>query len=177
MLEEALCWGNDTTLLMRLKPSIAPAELKDRWWGKNWEEANPIMRSLDLSNEEWALLKTSYAKTKDMIRVFHERGVLLTAGSDVGMPWITPGVSLNRELELLVSSGIPPLDVLTIATHNGALALGILDEVGTVETGKNADLVVLKANPIKDIRNTREIEMVIKEGRRYVPSELLQKGK
>jgi len=108
-----------------------------------------------------------------MIRHFHEHGVLITAGSDVAMPWITPGVSFHRELELLVSSGIPPLDVLTIGTRNGARALGISDEVGTVEAGKRADLLVLRADPLKDIRNTREIDLVIMNGHRYEPSALL----
>ncbi|MFQ5605625.1 MAG: amidohydrolase family protein [bacterium] len=82
-------------------------------------------------------------------------------------------MSFHRELDLLVSTGIPPLDVLTIATNNGAWALGISDEIGTVEAGKRADLLVLRADPLKDIRNTREIDLVIMNGHRYQPSALL----
>ena len=62
--------------------------------------------------------------------------------------------------------GVPALDVLSIATRNGAEALGILDEVGTVESGKRADLVILTADPLDDIRNTRQIEGVYLAGKR-----------
>ena len=169
---ESLYWGNDTALLERLEPAYAPTALTQTW-GENWQQANPFMRQWNLTNEEWDQLKRAFDHTKEMIRHFHERGVLITAGSDVAMPWITPGVSFHRELELLVSSGIPPLDVLTIATSNGARALGISDEVGTVEVGKRADLLVLRADPLKDIRNTREIDLLIMNGDRYEPSTLL----
>ena len=126
----------------------------------------------------WFVLATSivflFMATKAMIRVFHERGVLITAGSDVAMPWFTPGVSFHRELELLVSTGISAFDVLTIGTQNRARALGIAKEVGTIEEGKRADLVVLRADPLDDIRNTRKIELIIANGKRYEPAQLLQ---
>jgi imidazolonepropionase-like amidohydrolase len=111
-----------------------------------------------------------------MVRVigeFHRRGVLLTAGTDYMNPWMTPGVAFHRELELLVSAGIPPLDVLRIATRNGAEALGILRDVGTIEAGKRADLVVLSADPLNSISNTRKIERVFLKGRPYEPRQLL----
>ena len=102
-----------------------------------------------------------------------DRGILLTAGSDLPNPWVIPGVSFHEELQLLVDSGIPPLDVLRIATINGATALGIDDETGTVEVGKRADLVVLTANPLDDIANTRSIEWVILGGVTLKPDALL----
>jgi imidazolonepropionase-like amidohydrolase len=68
-------------------------------------------------------------------------------------------------MELLVDAGIPPLQVLKLATHNGAEALGLLDTVGTITVGKQADLVLLSADPVRDIRNTRHIEAVIEAGR------------
>jgi imidazolonepropionase-like amidohydrolase len=76
-------------------------------------------------------------------------------------------------MELLARAGIPPLDVLTIASANGARALGIIGEVGTIEAGKRADLVVLTADPLTDIRNTRSIEYVFLAGRRLRPDSLL----
>jgi imidazolonepropionase-like amidohydrolase len=82
-------------------------------------------------------------------------------------------VGLHEELELLVAAGIPPLEVLTIATRNGAETLGLLDEIGTVEAGKRADLLVLSADPTADIRNTRSIEAVIQGGEVMRPAELL----
>jgi imidazolonepropionase-like amidohydrolase len=101
-----------------------------------------------------------------IIKRFWESGVLITAGTDLGNPWITPGVSLHHELELLTSAGIPPLEVIKIATKNGAKALHILDNVGTIEVGKQADLI-LNANPIEDIKNTRKIEMVFQAGKLF----------
>ena len=68
-------------------------------------------------------------------------------------------------IELLVRAGIPPLAVLKIATHDAADWLGVLDTVGTVETGKRADLVVIDGNPLDDIRNTRTISRVYLGGR------------
>lgn len=110
------------------------------------------------------------------VRVFHERGVRLTVGTDYLNPWMTPGVALHRELELLVSAGISPLDVLTLATRNGAEALGIADETGTIEVGKRADLVVLSEDPLISISNTRSIELVVLRGEPHRPAELLQVG-
>ena len=174
VLIESLYWGDDPSVSARLEPSFAPAALVDGWWGENWEEANPFMRQWSLTDDEWAQAKRGFVATKAMIRVFHERGVLITAGSDVAMPWITPGVSFHRELELLVSTGISALDVLVIGTRNGAAALGIASDVGTVEEGKRADLVVLRADPVDDIRNTRAIEWVIAKGKRYKPDQLFR---
>ena len=63
-----------------------------------------------------------------IVRRLHEGGVRLTAGSDVGMPWITPGLSLHRELELLVQAGIDEADVIVMATRNGAEGLSLEDQ-------------------------------------------------
>ena len=109
-----------------------------------------------------------------LTRMLHERGVLLLAGTDTPLPWVVPGASFHRELELLGDAGIPPLDVLTIATRNGALALGIVHEAGTVTAGKRADLVVLDADPVADLGNTRRVVWVMKGGVRYDPHDLLR---
>ena len=100
---------------------------------------------------------------------------MLTAGTDANNPWIVPGDSFHKELELLVRAGIRPLDALTIATRNGAEVLGLLAETGTVTPGKRADLVLLNGDPTKDIRATRQIEWVMKDGRVYRPEALLDR--
>jgi imidazolonepropionase-like amidohydrolase len=97
--------------------------------------------------------------------------VRLLAGSDLPNPWVVPGAGFHRELELLVQAGIPPLEVLSLATRNGAAALGL--DAGTIEPGRRADLVVLEAGPLADIRNTRRIRLVMKEGRVWRPADLL----
>lgn len=89
----------------------------------------------------------------------HDAGVVLTAGTDAANPWFFP-----RELELFVEAGISSAEVLRIATRNGAMSLGMISEFGTVEPGKRADLVVLGADPIADIRNTRRVEWVVQGG-------------
>jgi imidazolonepropionase-like amidohydrolase len=86
------------------------------------------------------------------------------SGTDIPNFGLIPGISLHHELELLVKAGINPLNVIKIATSNGAEALGILDDVGTIESGKQADMIILNANPIRNIRNIGAIEGVIEDG-------------
>jgi beta-lactamase class D/imidazolonepropionase-like amidohydrolase len=126
--------------------------------------------------EDHARARALWPKVEEMIRRYHEAGVLLAAGSDLPNAWTIPGVSLHEELELLAGAGISPLEVLTIATLNGAEALGLLDEIGTLEPGKRADLLVLAADPSLDIRNTRTIERVIQGGRLIEPVDLMPPG-
>jgi imidazolonepropionase-like amidohydrolase len=104
--------------------------------------------------------KRAFPVMQRAIGVLHQHGVRLTVGTDLENPWMTPGASYHRELELLAGAGISPLDVLTIATRNGAEALGMLNEAGTIAVGKRADLVVLGGDPVADIRNTRKVERV-----------------
>lgn len=105
----------------------------------------------------WMKIMTPIAQ--ENVRKIHEAGGVLVLGTDQSL-----GPSAHREMELLVDAGIPPLDVLTIATLNGAVFLGKADETGSIETGKIADMVLLSANPVADIDNAKKIEMVIKGG-------------
>ena len=106
----------------------------------------------------------------DLVRRYHEGGVRLTTGSDTPNAWVIPGESLHREMALLVDAGIAPGDVLQMATRNGADALGLLDQIGTVEVGKQADLVLLTADPLANIANTRRIAWVMQAGTRIPAS-------
>lgn len=80
-------------------------------------------------------------------------------------PGAFPGFGLHDELRLLVEAGLTPLQVLQSATLNPARFLGRTDDLGTVEAGKLADLVLLDANPLEDIGNTRRIRAVVVDGR------------
>jgi imidazolonepropionase-like amidohydrolase len=124
------------------------------------------------TSDDYARGHALWPKVLALVRLYHRRGVRLLAGSDTPNPWVVPGASLHRELELLVDAGIPPIEVLTLATRNGAEALGL--DAGEVAPGRRADLVVLGADPIQDIRNTRRIELVFKDGRAWRPGELLR---
>ncbi|MBL8179819.1 MAG: amidohydrolase family protein [Bryobacterales bacterium] len=95
----------------------------------------------------------------------HRTGVGILAGTDAGNRGSEPGDSLHRELELLVEAGLTPLEALQSATRNAAWFLGKQKEWGTIEKGRAADLVLLEANPLEDIRNTRRIAAVVLRGR------------
>jgi Amidohydrolase family len=101
------------------------------------------------------------------VRVLHEEGNLILAGTDVGNPFLVPGLSLHRELGRLTEAGLSPLEALQAATLLPARVFGLEDSLGTVETGKFADLVILDANPLDDIANTKRIRAVIAKGRLF----------
>ena len=127
----------------------------------------------DWSQSDYQRAKAAWSKILGLTKMLYDRGVTITAGSDFPNPWVIPGVSLHEELSLLVDAKIPPLQVIKIATLNGATALGLEREIGSVEKGKRADLVVLTADPSKEIRNTRLIEWVILGGRLLTPESML----
>ena len=107
---------------------------------------------------------------QQLVGDMHAAGVQFLAGSDAGPATGVPlGISLHEELELLVQSGLTPMEALQTATRNPAFYFGILTLMGTVEAGKSADLVLLDANPLDDIRNTRKIHGVVVRGK-YFPS-------
>ncbi|HJQ09467.1 MAG TPA: amidohydrolase family protein [Gemmatimonadaceae bacterium] len=100
-------------------------------------------------------------------RELKESGVKLLAGSDMPQPFVYPGFSLHDELALLVKSGMTPLEALQTATLNPAEFLGMQGSLGAIEKGKTADLVLLDANPLDDIANTRRIAAVVANGRLF----------
>lgn len=103
---------------------------------------------------------------KKLVRDMHRAGVEFLAGTDSGPNNPVPmGIGLHDELELLVESGFTPMEALQTATRNPARYFGRLEDMGTIEPGKLADLVLLTANPLDDIRNTRKIAVVILRGR------------
>ncbi|MDQ4022819.1 MAG: amidohydrolase family protein [Thermoproteota archaeon] len=105
-----------------------------------------------------------WSKVLELTKILYDHGVTIMSGTDIPNFGLIPGTSLHHELELLVKAGINPLNVIKIATSNAAEALGILDDVGTIEAGKQADMIILNANPIRNIRNIGAIEGVIEDG-------------
>ena len=100
-----------------------------------------------------------------MVKRMLDAGVPIGAGTDTPIGLAIPGYSLHRELEMLVRAGLTPLQALEAATIRPTEFLGIEDQLGTIEVGKRADLVLLSANPLEDIRNTRQIDTVISKGK------------
>ena len=102
------------------------------------------------------------------IREMHEAGVDLLAGTDTGVINLYPGSSLHDELALFVKLiGMTPADAIERATRRAARFLRIGDSVGTIERGKIADLILIDADPLADIANTRRISAVLVRGQYY----------
>jgi imidazolonepropionase-like amidohydrolase len=118
--------------------------------------------------------KNEFRRYQDLTGLLFRAGVPLLAGTDEPEPNIPPGFSLHEELDLLAESGLPPAAVLQAATINPARVLKREKDLGSVEEGKLADLVILDANPLEDIKNTRKIYRVIREGVVSDPEVLLK---
>ena len=99
------------------------------------------------------------------VGMLHEHGVPIVLGTDTGTLFSFAGYSVHDELEFLVEAGLTPGEALESATRLAAGMLDAEDEFGTIDAGKRADLLILGANPLDDIRNTRSLETVIAEGR------------
>jgi len=133
-----------------------------------------ISRALNSSvkaREDRKALNTFFKK---LTKSLHDANVKLLAGSDSGAfnSFTYPGVSLHKELEAMVMVGISPLEALQTSAYNGAEFLKKESDYGTIELGKIADLVILNANPLDDIKNSRKISQVIK-GRQVFKPEII----
>lgn len=164
------------------------------WWKIQSElgsvsSSDPLLKYVPLSvrrSNDWdaqhikqstsAALLADLQETKsrylDLTRSLHQAGVPVMAGTDSPDPYVFPGFSLHDELELLVESGFTPGEALRAATHSPAEFLGKLSDYGMVEKGRVADLVLLDANPLVDIRNTRKISAVIVGGKVFLQKDL-----
>jgi imidazolonepropionase-like amidohydrolase len=163
---DAIAWGDDPRItqnpaLRHVTPSLL----------ESWRDG--FLLSQGFSPADYDSSKMVWPAVRRFVKQLYDRGVFLVAGTDANNPWVVPGESMHRELELLVGSGIPPLAALRIATRNGAAALGILDETGTIDVGKRADLVLLDGDPARDISQTRRIAWVMRNGQRWAPRDLL----
>ena len=132
-----------------------PPAVQEEWSGPSpWVDSNPGKRDLRFAQY-----------TLDMIRRMHRAGVPIGAGTDAPIALAIPGYSLHNELQILVAAGLTPREALAAATVQPAKFLGLDGEMGSIAPGMRADLVLLNANPLADIRNTREIDRVIARGR------------
>jgi imidazolonepropionase-like amidohydrolase len=128
------------------------------------------------ANSPLRAAKSEAALKKEMAFevAFVRAGGLLLAGPDpTGNGGVLPGFGDQRELELLVEAGFTPVEAIRIATANGARYLGQLDRIGTIEPGKEADLVVLKGDPTQRIADVENVEIVFKDGMGYDPAKLV----
>ncbi len=116
--------------------------------------------------------RASRANQDLFIREFRAAGGRIIAGTDASNQLLVPGLSLHRELELLVQAGLTPVDAIATATINPAVLLGG-DSLGLIAPGRVADLVILRENPLVDIRNTRTVDRVMVRGLLYLADSLI----
>ncbi|HSK73754.1 MAG TPA: amidohydrolase family protein [Pyrinomonadaceae bacterium] len=146
---------------------ITPKELED------WKPENNFF--LKYRTPEFIVQKKRlYQKELELTGAMHKAGVPFMTGTDVPGAYTYPGFSLHDELALLVQTGFTPFEALKAATRNPAEYLNLSKELGTIEKGKLADLILLDANPLDDIGNTKRIAAVVFNGR-YLSKEAREK--
>jgi imidazolonepropionase-like amidohydrolase len=161
-----LVWERDEWLIEQTNSGTdplakyAPVAWKQRTWPMFTSEITKNWSTDPLRDRERFV-----QKELEIVSEMHRAGVPFLAGTDTAAGVrVYPGFSLHNELALFVKAGFTPLEALQTATRNSAQYLGLAD-TGTVERGKRADLVILDANPLDDISNTRKIRAVVLAGR------------
>jgi len=153
-------YRNDTNL------RYMPEDTRELWQSVSEDFSD------DISTRGKESLKQFFELQKKLVGVFDRAGVKMLAGSDVGGGWLIPGFSLHQEFDLLAEAGVSPLKVLQMTTLNGAVFLNKETTMGTVDAGKEANLVVLDANPLDSVQNLHRIHAVIRNGHYYSQAEL-----
>ena len=136
-----------------------------------WLQVGEQFRSL-MNEEARAVLRDLMELELRVTKVLDEEGVQMITGSDYGGGWVIPGVSLHQEFDLLAQAGLAPLKILQMTTLLPAKFLGRENIMGTVESGKQADLVMLGSNPVVNVAALHDIRGVVRNGRFYAPSQL-----
>src|SRR5208282_4687118 len=150
------------------RAKYVPAYWKEQTWKRFTEQVKS-----DFNTDDLATRKAFLDKELEVVQLLHKAGVPFLAGTDTppGV-YIFPGFSLHEEMQRFVAAGFTPLDALQTATLNPARFLGMEEQIGTIEKGKLADLVLLSANPLEDISNTQKIAAVIVNGHYYSSKDL-----
>lgn len=169
--------------LVQAAKELAPADVVQTWLaspevmyirpdGRAFWEEQLRRTAARMDEDDWRRVAVGKSNRLSLVRVLHESGTPLLAGTDTPNPFVVPGFSLHEELQLFVDAGLTPRDALKAATREAARFAGDLDLWGTVEVGKRADLLLLDGNPIDDVTNTRKLAGVVVRGR-WLPREEL----
>ena len=149
---------NDSDFRKDPRLKYMPKELRASW------DPSRDFRFRTTTPEDFNLSRVVYKKQLELVGLMRRAGVEFIAGTDVSNPFCFPGFSLHDELALLVEAGLTPIEALQTATLNPARFFGKEKDLGTVQEGKIADLVLLDADPLADIRNTTKINSVVVNG-------------
>lgn len=150
------------------RAQYVPAYWKEVTWKRFTDQVEH-----EFNTDELTTRRRFVEKELEVVNAMHRSGIPFLAGTDTppGV-YIFPGFSLHEELERFVAAGFSPLEALQTATLNPARFLGRENELGTIEKGKLADMVLLDANPLDDIRNTQKIAGVVANGRYFSRTDL-----
>lgn len=157
----------ERTSLLPLLPAPVATELVTRW-------AERRGAALGASEPAKHRMRRAWDNILALVGGFQRAGGMVLAGTDCPNVAIVSGFSLHRELELLVRAGLSPMEAIVAATRRPAERLGKRAVFGTIAPGRAADLLLLAADPLADIRNIRRIERVIVRGIIYEPGKLLE---
>jgi imidazolonepropionase-like amidohydrolase len=163
-------WANLTNprFIERLDLSAVPETIR-----RDWNIPDLIWRA-ELDEEQFQAFRRARPYQDRFVRMFHRLGGSVIAGSDAPNQLLAPGASLHDEMALLVRAGLLPRDALLAATGTTARLLDA-DSIGVLRAGALADFVILNANPLEDIRNSRTIDRVVYRGVAYTPAELKER--
>src|SRR5713226_2536588 len=159
---------DQTDFVHDTRAKYVPAYWKDVTWKRFTEE---IVH--DFNTDDLATRKRFVEKELEVVNAMHRAGIPFLAGTDTppGV-YVFPGFSLHEELQRFVAAGFTPMEALQTATLNPAKFLGREDQLGTIEKGKLADLVLLSANPLEDIANTQKVAGVVSNGQYFSRADL-----
>jgi imidazolonepropionase-like amidohydrolase len=165
-------WQVPTLITTGAVSSIDARSLARAMGSRHGKTRSAIFNFRNLADDSQSVYDNGESRLFELVREMHEAGVGFMAGTDTPNLVAAPGVSLHTELELLVRAGFTPMEALQTATIKPAEYLGLQDQLGTVEVGKIADLVLLDADPLTNISNSRLIAGVLLRGRLLLKSEL-----
>jgi hypothetical protein len=159
VLLHMFAYGNDPEFLADPRLKYMPPGMTRSW--------NPAKTEGDRTPQDFAYSRKEFDRDLEVVGAMAKAGVGILAGTDSQNPYTFYGFSLHDELGFLVQAGLTPMQALQAATLNAATFFGMEKDLGTIETGKIADLVLLNANPLQEIGNTKKIDAVVYGGKLY----------
>ena len=161
---EAFSRLRDQRYIMAQDLSLVPESIRNRW------DIPRLVRDARLTSRDFTAFRRARSRQNLFVRRFRAAGGIIAAGSGAPETLMAPGAGLHAEIEQMVRAGLSLKDALLTATRDAA-ALLATDSIGTIEAGSVADFVVLTADPLQDVTNTKAIDFIVFKGVRYFPED------
>ncbi len=161
---EAFSRLRDQRYISSLDLSPVPEPIRSGW------NIARLVREARLTGRDFTTFRRARARQNLFVRRFRAAGGVIAAGSNAPETLMAPGAGLHAEIAQLARAGLSPKDALLAATRDAAVLLGA-DSIGTIEAGSAADFIILTADPLEDIANTKAIEFIVFKGERYSPED------